>query len=108
MTYTEILELIRAGYTKDEIQSLMDVVTPKAETPAEAPAPEPEPEPEAPKEEPKPEPTEVEKLISALGIRLDSLTHALQQRNVGEIESAPNTETADQILARIINPHEGG
>ena len=104
MTYTEILELIRAGYTKDEIQSLMDVVTPKEETPAEAPAP----EPEAPKEEPKPEPTEVEKLISALGIRLDSLTHALQQRNVGELESAPSTETADQILARIINPHEGG
>lgn len=102
MTYTEILELIRAGYTKDEIQALMDVVTPSKEPPAETPAP----EPEAPKEEPKPEPTEVEKLISALGIRLDSLTHALQQRNVGEIESAPNAETAETILARIINPHD--
>ena len=47
MTVDEILKLVNAGYTKDEIASF--------ETPEPTPEPSPEPSPE-PKPEPKPEP----------------------------------------------------
>ena len=47
MTINEILKLVNAGYSKDEISAL--------ETPEPSPEPTPEPKPE-PKQEPKPEP----------------------------------------------------
>ena len=94
MTYTEVLELIRAGYKKEEIDAMM-----KAEQePTPAPVPEPAPEP---KQE-----SETEKLVSALGMKFDALTAALQKQNVNQIEGEPTNTTGD-IIARIINPHYG-
>lgn len=110
LTYTEVLELIRAGYTKAEIDAF-----------AAAPAPDPagtdhqddnqvgnqddaetEPEPEQHIE------TETEKLLKALGVQIQGLAHAVQAKNVNTIDHPGETETAETIVARIINPKFGG
>lgn len=112
MTYTEVLELIRAGYTKDEIEALMAdeaktrPVTPEPSKEKEETSPEPTQEKEAHSPNPpKPsEPSETEKLVQALGMKFDALTSALQAKNVGSIEGTNNQTTTDDIIARIINP----
>ena len=117
MTYTEVLELIRAGYTKVEIDAMI-----KAEAGAEdhqKAADEPAPEardadPQEAAAEPEPvksdvkEESETEKMIKALGLRLDTLTKAVQKSNVNSIEGTKTNEiNADDIVAKIINPHYG-
>ena len=118
MTYTEILELIRAGYTRAEIDAMQKEETPAPSAAAEpGPAIEVEPDEEQkqtteqnkpesvpPAEPAKHEPTEVEKLVSALGLKLDALTRAVQTSNTQTIEGSTPAETAQDILARIINP----
>ena len=122
MTYTEILELIRAGYKKDEIDAMIaaEAANPPTPAPAAAPAPATDPAPAAtpaPATDPAPaaEPapanpapeSETEKLAQALGLKLDTLTQAIQAHNVGSIEGNPVTQTTDDIIAKIINPHYG-
>lgn len=119
MTYTEILELIRAGFTKDEINAMMNESGPEKipekspENPEQTPVPSPEPTPAAPPE-PKPtpvpektEPTETEKLLSALGMQITTLTNAIHAANVAGAEGkTPTDETPETIIARIINPNQ--
>lgn len=115
MTYTEILELIRAGYTKEEIDAMMKAPEPEKqpESPKPTLVPSPEPTPAAPTE-PKPTPvpeqkeqTETEKLLAALGMQISTLTSAIQKSNVGSVEGkTPSEETPDAIIARIINPNQ--
>ena len=109
MTYTEVLELIRAGYTKAEIESMMNSEpNPDPEKKQEPDNKEdPKQEPEN-KEDPKQEPeSETSKLIRALGLQLDTLTKAVQKTNVNTIEAHDNMNDPEQIIARIINPHYG-
>lgn len=114
MKSSEILELVRAGYTKEEIAAMdTDKETPtdtKTE-PAKPVDPPKEDKPE-PKSDNKTEPaapvhtpTESEKLLAALGLKLDGLTQAVQASNVNRIEGHANAPTTDEILAAIINPH---
>ena len=115
MTYTEVLELIRAGFKKEEIEALMKAE--KSPVPDKKPEPEKKPtEPEKvtakePEKEPepykKPEPSETEKLVAALGLKFDALTSAIQKSNVGSIEGSEPKDTTNDIIARIINPHFG-
>lgn len=119
MTYTEILELIRAGYTKEEIDAMMKAPEPEKqpekqpEPPKPTTVPSPEPTPAA-TPEPKPTPvpenteqTETEKLLAALGMQISTLTSAIQKSNVGSVEGkTPSEETPDAIIARIINPNQ--
>lgn len=107
MTYTEVLELIRAGYTKDEISAMMDSEkapekTNPEKTDPEPTKPEPTPEPDAQKETP-PE-SEAVKLAKALGLKLDSMLTAIQNANIANAEQSGNTMTADDVIASIINP----
>ena len=116
MTYTEVLELIRAGYNKQEIEAMM-----AAETPAGDPKedtkkdPQPDEKPENTKADPEPEKkttakeeSETEKLIKALGLRLDTLTKSIQASNVNGIEGdGGHEESAEDIIAKLINPHYG-
>lgn len=108
MTYTEVLELIRAGYTKDEIDAMMATDTPAPEktTPEPTkpePTPEPTPEPNEQKETPPVE-SEAVKLAKALGLKLDSMLTAIQNANIANAEQSGNTMTADDVIASIINP----
>ena len=123
MTYTEILELIRAGYTRDEIEAMQKREAEKAaQTSAEPVQTSTEPEQTIEQDKPTPEQnrpesepekatsiavsSEVEKLVAALGMKLDALTGALPRKNIGAVESnGPQTETPEDILARIINPN---
>ena len=127
MTYTEILELIRAGYSKAEIDTMLSATpAPSGTTPAaQEPAPEPPaagttptPAGTAPAQDHEPEQpagagttpapaqqTETEKLLAALGMKIDSMTAALHRANVNGVENPNNQLTPEQVIAQIINPH---
>ena len=118
MTYTEVLELIRAGYKKEEIDAMMAAETPAGDPKEEKkdPQTDPQPDPQSEKKsDPEPEKkitakeeSETEKLIKALGLRLDNLTKSIQASNVNGIEGDGNNEqSADDIIAKLINPHYG-
>jgi len=115
MKPSEILELVRAGYTKAEIDAMnapaseqTPAPAPASEqTPAPAPASEQTPAP-APASDPSPAPeSETEKLVKALGLKFDSLISAIQTGNVKTAERAENQLSADSVLAQIINPNYG-
>lgn len=91
----KILSLVSAGFTKQEILALTQSA-PKTEpapkpdpAPAPKPAPKPEPTPKPdpaqtpnPDTEPAPKPvSETEKLLTSLGLKLDTLTQAVQVAN---------------------------
>lgn len=86
----QIAALAAAGFTKAEILAL--VPQPGAQTPTPAPTPAPAPAPAQqptpaptpapqPDPQPAPQPSETEKLLTALGLKLDTLTQAVQVGN---------------------------
>ena len=114
MNYNEILELVRAGFTRDEINAMQAPTT--AEPPAaDPPAADPQPA-EPPAADPKPEPvaappaTETEKLLRELLGGMSTLTKAVQAGNRANItreEPPDRQQVAGAATARIINPHYG-
>ena len=109
MNISDILELTKAGWSKDEILLLAKnmAVANDAEK-IEHPEPKEEPKQE-PKEEPKEEPkqeSETDKLLKALGLKLDAMTTAMQNSNVNYLEQEKaNVLTADDVVAQLINPN---
>ena len=106
MKIGEVVQLLKAGYTKSEIQDLM-----KEPAPAEpaGPAEPTKPVQEAPAEPaPAPEaPSQTEQEIVELRRLVDNLTKLVQQQNIRNSSMpAPKTsaQTAEDILATIINP----
>ena len=107
MTTNEILELVRAGYTREEIDALG------------APA-EPAPVPEDPElvPEPAPEPAheeapDVSKMIAdALAPvikQMSDLTKAVQASNAAAARSPePAGQSVDSIMADFFGPAKGG
>lgn len=111
MNYNEILELVRAGFTRDEINAMQDptpVTQPDPPTdpqPAEPPAADPQPEPVA-----APPATETEKLLRELLGGMSTLTKAVQAGNRANItreEPPDRQQAAGAATARLINPHYG-
>lgn len=107
MKIGEVVQLLKAGYTKSEIQDLMKEPAPaepagpaEPAAPAqEAPAAEPAPAPEAP--------SQTEQEIVELRRLIDNLTKLVQQQNIRNSSMpAPKSQeqTAEDILATIINP----
>ena len=115
MNASEILELIRAGYTKAEIDAMSAPAPAQEQTPAPAQEQTPAPAPvqeqtpaPAPAQEQAPAPeNETEKLVKALGLKFDSLISAIQTGNVKTAERGENQLSADTALAQIINPNYG-
>lgn len=106
MNTENVLALINAGFTVDEVRRMMaDPAEPEA--PAEpAPAPDPEPEP-APDPAPAQgqDPVELLQTIEALRQQIEDLRStfsaaAVRQDNFGGSEK----ETVGDVLAAIINP----
>lgn len=100
MTTNELLELVRAGFTKDEIAQLA-----KAETkPAEKKETESEKKPEQGEQKTDPVTTTLEQ-------KFDKLMEKLEASNFMKANQ-PKEETVDDIIASIINPptfnNEGG
>lgn len=119
MDLNQLLRLIDAGFTKQDIVAMMTTTAqtvnsneeiPPTDTPSKTPAPAPAAAPASAPEETKqakPEPSETDKLIAALGMKLDNLTSSIQAANVRNIEGRDPDLSSDDIIARIINPHLG-
>lgn len=96
MNANDILELIRAGYTKADIDALGIALEKPEEQKPEEPKPE-EPKPEK-KEEPKPDDK-----VTALETKIDYLVNRLNLLAVQTSKQKDEpTETVDDILASIV------
>lgn len=101
MNYEDIMLLVKAGYTRDQIAAMQA----PAPTPAPAPAPEPTPAP-APEPTPTPEPPKpqgIEDLSQMLAAEFAKLNDAIVKANLQQAQQPPQ-ESVDDILASIINP----
>ena len=114
MELTDIMALVKAGYTKEEI-ALME----KPSTPAPAPDPEPAPTPEPapvqvaepvaqPVPTPQPAQPEAQPTMAELMQSIAKLTSAVQANAIAQsvIPGGANaqTPTAEDMLAEIIRP----
>ena len=106
MTKEDVLKLVNAGFSKDEIIALVgpSVPDPKPE-PEPVPSPEPEPVPEpsaAPQPAASPEQADA---ISALAQQVANLTALVQKSNMLRMEQPEvKPESAEDIIANIIYP----
>lgn len=100
MNYEDIILLVKAGYTRDQIAAMQA----PAPTPAPAPAPaltsEPTP---APAEPEPPKPQGIEDLSQMLAAEFAKLNDAIVKANLQQAQQPPQ-ESVDDILASIINP----
>ena len=100
MTTQEILTLLNAGYTKQEIMAL-DAVTPAPEpasdpVPDSAPVPTPDPAPDASAQFAG----MLQTMFTQFGDRMQSI---MQKMNLQSSEQ-PVPESAQDVIASIINP----
>lgn len=105
MTLDQIMKLLDAGYTKEEINEFMDLQTQEPE-PKEPEPKEPEPKPE-PQPEPEPEPKHYPDEISKLTEQVKALTESMQEhfRNSAE-EKKTGVSDGDSILKNILEKGE--
>ena len=106
MNYEDIILLVKAGYTRDQIAAMQaPAPTPapaQAPTPAPAPAPEPTQAP-APADPEPPKPQGIEDLSQMLASEFAKLNDAIVKANLQQAQQPPQ-ESVDDILASIINP----
>lgn len=98
MTFEQLMKLLDAGFTKQEIMALNG-------TPAPAPQPEPEPDPApVPQPEPQPDPAPApQNDQAAILAKLEELNQTIIRSNINNSRQ-PETESVDDILATIIRP----
>ena len=107
MNYEDIILLVKAGYTRDQIAAMQAPAPTHAPAPA-PPAPEPtpapaEPEPPKPAEPEPPKPQGIEDLSQMLAAEFAKLNDAIVKANLQQAQQPPQ-ESVDDILASIINP----
>lgn len=109
MEMQDILRLVQAGYTKEDIDRMEAPVTDPAPAPAPAPAADPEPAPAA---DPTPAPTpapaaDPEPTMKDLMMSIAKLTSAIQANAIASsvIPGGPGQgPTAEDAIAEIIRP----
>lgn len=108
MNYEDIILLVKAGYTRDQIAAMQAPAPTPAPAPAPAPAPTPAP---TPAQEPAPAPADpeppkqqgLEDLSQMLAAEFAKLNDAIVKANLQQAQQPPQ-ESVDDILASIINP----
>ena len=102
----DILKLIDAGYTKEEINTLLGE-SPAAET-VVTPAEETAPAPEQPAENVQTAPSEENsEVMNRLALEVAELCKQIQKKNLSEtFTETPKQDRSQQILASLINPKE--
>lgn len=95
MTFEQIMKLIDAGFTKDEIMGFSAQNPGNAPEPATAPTQEPA---TAPTQEPKPA-DDMSAVLAAIKATNDNITRLALMQGVKNI---PTQETADDILPQFI------
>ena len=91
MQYTEIIKLLDAGYTRDEILAMKDEPTPE-------PTPEPSPEPT-----PEPEENGMSELVKEMRDAFSEMRKEFTALNIMSSRQ-PEEKTPEDIIANIINP----
>lgn len=92
MKYNEIIKLLDAGYSRDEILAMK-----------EEPAPAPDPEPDDPEPAPAPDPTaDVMKEMKEMFAEMKKELTAMNIMN--SRQESDEVRTGEDILASIINP----
>ena len=94
MNVEQIIKMIDAGYTKEEIEKM----TQPEPKPEPEPKTEPEPEPE-PKTEPKTEPKPADDPVLK---ELQDLKKAVYAMNIMQSSQPPKSESVDDILAKAL------
>lgn len=100
MNVEQIIKMIDAGYTKEEIEKMTQ--------PEPEPKAEPEPEPKTePKQEPKPEPKQEPKQEPKAADdpvlkELQDLKKAVYAMNIMQSSQPPKSESVDDILAKAL------
>ena len=98
MNVEQIIKMIDAGYTKEEIEKMTQ---PEPE-PKQEPKLEPEPKQE-PKPEPKPEPKQEPKPADDPVLKeLQDLKKAVYAMNIMQSSQPPKSESVDDILAKAL------
>lgn len=109
----QIIKLIDAGYTKDEIRQLMnagdmDEKKPAPEEKKEEPAPEPEKE-KVPEQKKDPEPFDTQPFTSAIdemSKAMDAMNIKLQRMALDMYERPGEpVKTVESIIAKIVDPN---
>ena len=109
MVLSEIMALVNAGFTKDDISKLLTAAPDQEPAPAPTPEPAPAPAP-APAPEPAPAPAPAEDQQPSMADLMQSiakLTSAVQANAIAHsvIPGGTNQEpTAEDMLAEIIRP----
>ena len=102
MNYEDIILLVKAGYTRDQIAAMQAPAAPPAPSaqadPAAPPAPPAQADPPAP-----PKPQGLEDLSQMLAAEFAKLNDAIVKANLQQAQQPPQ-ESVDDILASIINP----
>ena len=106
MKYDDIMKLVNAGFTAEQIQA-MEAPAPDP-TPAPAPDPTPAPAPD-PTPAPAPAPAPVPDLSATLGAMQQTINQLAAAVQAGMLRTAqtgaPTVEDTPEILAHIINPY---
>ena len=111
MNYQELMKLVNAGFTKQEILAITGQLSAEpSPEPAKAPDPVPEPEPaKAPDPEPAkapdPVPDATQSALDQLTAQVTKLTTLVQRSNILNSEQPElKQQTAEDIIASIIYP----
>lgn len=105
MNYEDIILLVKAGYTRDQIAAMQAPVASQEPPAPPAPAePAPAPAPTPTQAEPAPtKPQGLEDLSQMLAAEFAKLNDAIVKANLQQAQQPPQ-ESVDDILASIINP----
>lgn len=110
MDYAKIIQLVKAGFTAEQIEILAPMFTAPeqapAPTPEPAPAPAPEPaQPAAPEQTPAKESPDMAAMFGQLLDGINGLKAAMQTSAINNSQlPTPQTQTAEQILAELLAP----
>lgn len=112
MDLNDVLTLVKAGYTKEEISQMTALTSTKGDNPAPAkdpaggtPDPEPVPEPNPEPVQPTPAPAAAETEYQKLEKLLNQFINTAQAQNLnGSMSAAAPQRTTQDILASVIAP----
>ena len=117
MNYSEVKELLQAGFTAEEIRGMLTTPVDNPQNPQDNPQPEPkqpeeQPEPKQPEEQPQPkqpEQTQDDAKFNQLNATMEKLIKTIQHSNLNNNSFDHMKETdinseVDKIMAGIIRP----
>lgn len=96
MKYEEIIKLLDAGYSRDEILAMKE---------EPAPAPDPEPTPDDPEPTPAPDPADTSGIMEEVkGMFAEMKKELIAMNIMNSRQESDELRTGEDILASIINP----